>query len=102
MPKITRQQGRMLNPAKFRRLVEGALKLLALPQSVAARRADIDAGHLSRVLQGHKTLGEEKVVALAAVLGIPRNELLHAAGYQSKDSPVNVDEVSLVRSEGGL
>ena len=103
MPRISKQQIRLRNPAKFKRLVEEAVKRLALTQSAVARRAGIDAGHLSRALQlqGGKALGKDKVLALASVLSIPKNELLNAAGYQPDGPAVNINDVSLLRSEGG-
>ena len=102
MPKISKEQKQKRNPERFRRLIEDALKKRDMSRSAVARRAAIDPGHFSRALEGDKSLGRDKVLALATFLAIPRNELLIAAGHEPEESPVNIDDLALVRSEYGL
>ena len=77
-----------------RRLVE-----LKKSQRSIAERAGIHPSHLSLFLSGRRSLGSEKLVALAGILGLKRSDLLQAAGQdQTAAASIAPDPVAELRS----
>lgn len=59
-----------------------ALERNGLLPAAAARIAGVDSSLLSRALSGDRSLPRERLVALADALGMPRGDVLGAAGYK--------------------
>jgi hypothetical protein len=68
--------------------------------SAVAESAGIHRTHLYRVLGESKSLGKEKLIGLADALGIARNDLLLAAGYESIDPRIDLGSVTPRRLGG--
>jgi HTH-type transcriptional regulator / antitoxin HigA len=77
-----------LGPASPIETIRFHLERLGWSQAELARRAGIQATHLSAVLNGHRELSLAQIARLSRIFGIPADHLIDWTDLNGMDSPV--------------